>query len=186
MKKILMILILTAVCLFTAACGETDTGVNETTAADTEKESETVVSGETEKSEDNADTVGGWVFTLEDGTSITLGGAFPELGEPLSYAEAVSCIHPGMDKVYTYDGFSVTTSPDAGGNDYVSEFALISDSAVLDNGIKIGALKDVVISVFGDGYTDQFGVMQYEFGDTVISAVIEADAIISFVAAVTK
>lgn len=179
MKKTL-ILLLSAMTLFASvSCGgntETSDSLKETHSSQISE------SLSADFSDDGSASEGAYVCEFESGTVIALGKALPELGEYLSYAEAASCIHPGMDKVYTYDGFTVTTSPDADGNDLVSEIALESDTVSLKNGIKIGCDKSVVVSVFGENYTENFGVMKYESAETVISAVLDdSSAVVSFV-----
>lgn len=180
MKKALLIFLLILTVFAAGACKNTSNDSGNDKLTSSSQSSEAVPENTSEDSSASSDGV--FVCEFETGEAVTLGKALPELGEYLSYAEAASCIHPGTDKVYSYEGFTVTTSPDADGNDLVSEIALVSDAAVLKNGIKIGCDKSVVVAAFGDDFTEDFGVMKYEFDNAVISAVLDdSSAVASFV-----
>ncbi len=182
MKKALLILLLSASLTFAVSCDD-NSAESKTPEDTTVAVSDTVTSADAEN-DGSADIL---TVEFEDGKTITLGKAIPDLGEPLDYAEATSCIHPGMDKIYTFDGFSVTTSPDANGNDLVSEISLISDAASFKNGIKIGCDKSVVTAAYGDEYTESFGAMNYTTDKGIITAVIdENSALFSFSIAIIQ
>ncbi len=172
MKKTFLILVLALCLVFAVSCGDNgnEGDENNTTVAD---------KGDPSSENNQNITTDLTVCEFANGKKVTLGKRMPDLGDYLNYAEATSCIHPGMDKIYTFDGFTVTTSPDANGNDLVSEVALLSDAAVLKNGIKIGCDKSAVTSVYGDGYTEDFGVMRYESNGTVISAVLDENSVVT-------
>ena len=189
MKKTLLILLM-ALCLSLAvSCNDTNNGAahndsvttTEITSGVTGTESVSE-SAEITEADDKNDNGSVFMCKFENGTEIAISKALPALGEYLDYAEATSCIHPGMDKVYTYNGFTVTTSPDANGNDLVSEVALISDTAVLAGGISIGCDKSVIEDVYGNDYTEEFGVMKYEKDGVIISVVLDnSSKVTSFV-----
>ena len=127
--------------------------------------------------------VGGYVCELDNGMVIELGavaeGVLDALGAPQNVAEAPSCIHEGMDRIYSFNGFSVTTSPDGKGADRVQEVALTSDAVLLKNGISIGSSLDAVKAAFGSDCTEQFGVLQYITDHAKISIVLDDDSCVS-------
>ena len=112
----------------------------------------------------------GKTVAFEGGLSVTLGGeARTELekcGEALSVTEAPSCIYDGVDRVCAYDGYTVTTSSDSEGNDTVSSVEIVSSDASLAGGVTAGSDIADVISVYGDDYTESFGLYTFE-GDGV-------------------
>lgn len=187
MKKVLLAMLLISAVLVSCGGDNGDpavTGTTTDTASVTDSGTDAVTESETAADETETDS---FVCELDNGVTVILGGDLPDLGDPVNYAEAASCVHPGMDKVYTYDGFTVTTSPDADGNDFVSEVSLISDKVSLNGGIKLGAAKDTVISVLGDDYTEQFGVMTYHRNDVTLSVVLDDNSnVLSFTAAVVQ
>ncbi|MBE6613297.1 MAG: hypothetical protein E7632_12485, partial [Ruminococcaceae bacterium] len=149
MKKFLAILLAALMAFTMAACGGA--------ASD-----DTDAAGNDAASAQNHATC---TVTLDSGAVIVIGGAandtVSKLGDHIDYMEAPSCVHEGSDKVYTYDGYTVTTSPDAAGNEYVAELALTSDVVALDNGVYIGCTLDEVKAAFGDSFEESFGVCKF-------------------------
>lgn len=93
------------------------------------------------------------------------------------YMEAVSCVHEGFDKVYTFTGFTVSTSPAADGSEYITELSLLSDEVQLENGIMIGSTSDEVTSAFGRDFTEKFGVRVYELSGVKLSIIFTDDLV---------
>ena len=170
--------------------GETNTVDTDEPAAETPPETtdgEIPDDKENEATETNAPvTQTAYVCVFEDGTAIEIGVAadavVASLGTPLNVAEAPSCIHEGTDRIYSYNGFTLTTSPDADGTNRVHEVALTSDAVGLEGGMYIGAPLDAVTAALGNDYTEQFGVLQYLVGNAKISVVLDEDSCISSMA----
>lgn len=99
------------------------------------------------------------------------------LGEPQSYFEAASCAFEGLDKTYTYGGFQVLTRPD-GDKDYVNSILLTDDSVTTPEGLYIGASKEDVTAVYGEGESLGSGIM-YTKENVTLSFILENDAVIS-------
>ena len=128
-------------------------------------------------------TVGKDTFSfVTNGTEITVNENMAEvlvaLGECQSYFEAESCAFDGLDKTYTYAGFVITTRPD-GEQDFVNSIRLTDDSATTQEGVYIGSTADQVRAVYGDAEDDQEGALNYTNGDTMLSFILEDDAVIS-------
>lgn len=194
MKKTWLILILSALLLVTCACGndtpdtpDMQDGSDEdrvVDTVDTDDEANPPISGETD--EPVADAA--YTLEFEDGKAFRLGevagDAVSTLGEQLAYAEAPSCIHPGMDKIYTFDGFDLTTSPDAEGRDCIYEVAITSDAVAIKGGLTIGSSRDTMESTFGTDYTEQFGVVRYVLDEISVSVILDGDYVTSIVVTV--
>ena len=122
-----------------------------------------------------------YTVTLDSGAVIKIGDdadpVISALGTHLDLMEAPSCVHEGTDRVYMYDGYTVTTSPRADGSQYVAEITLTSDVVALDNGVYIGCSVDELTAAFGDDYKDSFGVYTYTLEGATVSAVIDGDAV---------
>ncbi len=118
---------------------------------------------------------------LDTGVSVTVGApasaVLPGLGEHLDLMEAPSCVHEGTDRVYTYDGYTVTTAPGADGVDYVTQLSLTSDAAAFDNGIMIGSAADDVTAAYGDKFEESFGVRTYTLGGVKLVFVLADGAV---------
>ncbi len=121
--------------------------------------------------------------SFESGLKIKLGSpaddAIAACGEPVDLFEAPSCINEGTDRNYTYNGYLVSTSPDADGNQFVASVELLTSDAVLENGISIGSPIADALGAFGDGYEESFGVYTYDLGEYTISITAEAEAVIA-------
>lgn len=180
MKRILSIVLIITFLFVLVSCGNTEKNDSkETTSSDT-----TVVDATEDTTVKEDDAKAAFVCKLSNGSEIVIGAALPELGDYIDYSEAPSCVHEGMDKVYTYNGYSVTTSPDAKGNEYVSEVAILSDTVSMNDGITIGVSKDTIVSALGDEFTEAFGVMTYETKNATVSVILdESSNVMSFVVA---
>ncbi|MBQ7714680.1 MAG: hypothetical protein IJT70_02295 [Clostridia bacterium] len=189
MKRIISIILaalLIAACAFCIyGCGSEDTKPAETDAApQTMAAPETQTAPDTtEEAELSSAPADDMTVSLDSGIKVKLGGAADEeiakCGEPVDVYEAPSCIYDGNDCNYTFNGYLVTTSPDADGNEYVASVELITADAVLENGITIGSSLSDALAAFGDGYEESFGVYTYDFGEYTVSITAEADAIIA-------
>lgn len=100
------------------------------------------------------------------GTALRVGAPADEvigaLGAYKEKLEAPSCVHPGNDVLYYYDGYTVMTSPDASGRNMVSGFEIGTSAAKLANGITVGSTADEVKAAFGSAYTEAFGLIVYD------------------------
>lgn len=103
---------------------------------------------------------------FEGGSKIAIGVAaddvIPALGQYRDKSEAPSCVHPGNDVLYYYDGYTVMTSPDASGRNIVAGVEINTAAVKLANGIAVGSTADAVKAAFGGGYTDVFGLINYD------------------------
>ena len=148
MKKTGLCLILAAALLF-ASCGSdapADSGASQTVSEPAGNPVEPAGSGGAQTNgpaEDVKESREVWTMNLDNGTSIPVGGEAAEvlasLGDPTDLMEAPSCIREGFDRVYTYGGsFTLTTAPDEGGADIVTEVTLLSDAvAIVENGVTV-------------------------------------------------
>lgn len=82
-----------------------------------------------------------------------------KLGDDYEYSESISCAYDGLDKIYTYDNFSIYTYPQ-GDQDYVLEVEVLGGSYTTGKGIKIGSSRAEVIKVYGDKYLED-GILLY-------------------------
>ena len=100
------------------------------------------------------------------------------LGEPMDYFEAPSCAFQGLDKIYYYNGFDLSTYPGADG-DYISAIEFTDDSVSTKEGIFIGKTKDEVIKTYGKDFTEESGSLAYIKGKTKLTFLIENNAVTS-------
>lgn len=135
-KKLLAIGLITAAIL--TGCGGKTTNAPSTPAA----QNTTASTPATEK----------FGFSVNGGV-IVPGEEFTDkakLGEPESYFEGDSCYFEGLDKVYYYDGYTVSLYPDKG-TDKVLQIEIKGAQYANAKGIKVGSSLDEVKKAYGDG-----------------------------------
>ena len=98
------------------------------------------------------------------------------LGEPQSYFEAASCAFEGLDKTYTYPGFSITTRPE-GDKDYVNSILLTDDSITTPEGVYIGSTRADVTAAYGD--SDGEAALSYTKGSATLTFILDGDTVLS-------
>ncbi len=178
MERKLIILAGLVVCLALGACGR-----NTNPTSDPANTTDASALHTTDSAQDTRPPVAAeaYLCELDNGLSVRMGAeasaAIAALGDCIDYAEAPSCVHEGFDKVYTYNGFTVSTSPDANGREYVSEFSIQSDAVAFFNGVTIGSFADDVTEAFGADFEEQFGVRKYQLQNAVLTLAFDGDTV---------
>ncbi len=109
-----------------------------------------------------ASSSNGFVFKNAAGVEIAIGASaedtIQKLGAYQSMSESASCGGlPGNDRVYTYAGYRVKTTPAEGG-DIVCQIELVDDSVKTPEGVYIGMSSEDVKSVMsGKGTAETVG-----------------------------
>ncbi len=177
MKKIITLLLSLSLLTSLTACGGTSDSGNDTDEA----AGETTADNVSDINDKNTGTT--YEISLSNGLTVIIGGNAEDFvnaaGEALEYSEAPSCIHDGYDKVYIFDGYSVTTSPDANGNQYVANLTLTSDVVLFDNGLSIGSGAAELDELFGTEYEEQFGIRTYTLDAATVAVIVDGDIVTS-------
>lgn len=93
-------------------------------------------------------------FTVPGGsTKLVPGDKFDNVGETVSYSEGASCYYDGMDKVFGYNGYTVTTYPAASG-DYISDIYITGKNIKTEAGIGVGSTADELTKAYGNNYVE--------------------------------
>ena len=201
MKKTLSLLLLAALTASMLSCGNDsttsdttdsisgtpDTAVTE--AAVIGDETATVTEVQTEAPAQNTPAVDGYTCVFDNGISVKLGSpaadALAVLGDYSDMMEAPSCVHEGFDRVYTYAGlYTVLTSPDASGAEYIAEISLLSDLVALDVSgtyLMIGSAESDIKAAFGDPAEDAFGVQKYNLDGANLTVTVDGGVVSGFV-----
>ena len=201
MKKTLALLLLAALTASMLSCGNDsttpdttdsvsgtpDTAVTE--AAVIGDETAAVTEAQTEAPVQNTPAVDGYTCVFDNGISVKLGSpaadALAVLGDYSDMMEAPSCVHEGFDRVYTYAGlYTVLTSPDASGAEYIGEISLLSDLVALDVSgtyLMIGSAESDIKAAFGDPAEDAFGVQKYNLAGANLTVTVDGGVVSGFV-----
>ena len=100
------------------------------------------------------------------------------LGEPKSYFEAPSCAFNGLDKTYTWSGFTVTTRPETAG-DLISSILLTDDSVTTAEGAYIGMSGSQITSLYGTPSEETSTLLAYRRGGMCLQFVLRDGNVIS-------
>ena len=106
------------------------------------------------------------------------------LGEPLHYYEVKSCAFEGMDKIYTYTSFEISTYPN-GNDDLVSYIYFKDDTITTEEGAYLGMAKADVLAMYGDGYVENAGVYVYTKGGMELRFIFDGETLASIEYATT-
>lgn len=82
-----------------------------------------------------------------------------KLGDGYTYSESISCAYDGLDKIYSYEEFSIYTYPQ-GEQDYVLEVEVLGGSHQTAKGIKIGSSRDEILAAYGEDCIEE-GILLY-------------------------
>lgn len=124
----------------------------------------------------------GYVFTAPNGGTVAMGddmaAVLKALGEAQTYFEAPSCAFEGLDKTYTYSGFTILTRPD-GDRDLVNSILLTDDSAATPEGVFIGSSAQDVAATYGEPAQQTDTMLGYVKGGTALNFILEDGRVIS-------
>ena len=118
-------------------------------------------------------------------TMITMGAESKDvikaLGNPVKPVfEQESCAYQGKDKVYTYEGFELSTYP-ADGKEYISSVYIPDKSSIATpEGIKIGSTAKEVVDIYGKEYDKEeakFGTYCYTSDSAVLKIYTAKDKV---------
>jgi len=101
-----------------------------------------------------------------------------DLGEPLHYYEVKSCAFEGMDKIYTYTSFEISTYPN-GANDLVSSIYFKDDTVTTEEGAYLGMAKSDVLALYGSNYTESAGTYVYSKGGMELHFIFDGETLAS-------
>lgn len=156
MKNFKVLALLLACVMSFAACGSADDGKG---GNDVPEQSGSKTTGADVQEKEEA----GFVFVYGD-TEIQMGHLMSEyldaLGEPIKYFESASCAFDGLDKMYSYNSFQITTYP-VEDKDYVGSILFLDDMVETKEGVSLFETKADMIAAYGENYVDENGVLVY-------------------------
>ena len=179
-KKLSSLLLVTMLIL--AGCGGNDASSDNIEnnnsgnagAADTQISTEANV---TENDTEAAPALSGYVFS-HNGVDFTVdmeaNGVITALGEPASYYEVPSCAFEGMEKIYDYTSFEITTY-EVEDVDYIANIYLKDDLVETPEGISLYMTSADLTEAYGDNYTVAEGQYVYAKDNTKLIVIVNPD-----------
>lgn len=90
------------------------------------------------------------------------------LGKAVNFYEAQSCKHQGKEKVFTYEGFELSTYP-SGNADYVKSIWFLGEETQTPEGIHIGSSIEDMVNAYGEDYTEKQGRYSYTSEEVILT-----------------
>lgn len=100
------------------------------------------------------------------------------LGEPQDKYEAESCAFQGMDRTYTYPGYTVDTYEN-NGVETILYVTFKDDTVSTAEGLSIGETIDKAKELYGDGGTDSGSSITYTKGASTLTILYGGDGAIT-------
>jgi len=167
MKKLILVLVAMLLLVGCSSKGKTDLDAEPEKGLDTTSEAETKEVGFSFKNND---------VTIN--MNVPAKETIDALGEPMDYFEAASCAFQGLDKIYYYSGFELSTYPNKD-VDYISSVTFSDDSVSTIEGICLGSKLEDVLAAYGDDYKEELGLYTYTLGKTNLTFLIEDNLVAS-------
>ena len=99
-----------------------------------------------------------------------------ELGKAENYYEAQSCEHQGKEKVFTYEGFELSTYP-SGDGDHIKSVWFLSEDTKTPEGIHIGSTIQEMERAYGSSYVEEKGSYIYTSEDSILTFYTKKDLV---------
>lgn len=183
MKKIIAIALAAVLLLALTACGGSEPAA--TTAAPTTAAPAAQVVPEAQivggdKEADSSDIIvedGTFSFTFE-GVELIPGQAFDAsaLPAPAATSTIPSCAFSGTDNVYTYDTIEIIAY-DEGNGEHLYSVYLLDPNTATNEGLMLGDSVEQMVSIYGDGYTNNGSEYAYYRGETILVVLAKNDVI---------
>ncbi len=89
--------------------------------------------------------------------------------------EVDSCAYQGKDRLYTYDGFELTTNQ-TGGSEKIASLLIRGKDIATPEGLKIGASEAEITKLYGSA-VPEFGIYRYQKGNAELSVYTTAGVV---------
>lgn len=121
----------------------------------------------------------GYVFKTDKG-EVSIGEDVEEakkaLGDPLTVNEAPSCAFGDLDKIWTYNDFTLYSYQEEG-VDYIYDIVITSDAVSTAEGICIGQTSDDVMEAYGQGDEQDDTRIVYKKNDMKLMFIIDSGTV---------
>lgn len=177
LKKICSLLFVTMLIL--AGCGSNNASTDNA-ASNNNSSADTQISTEANAPENNteaAPTLSGYVFShnsVDFTVDMEADAVITALGEPTSYYEVPSCAFEGMEKIYDYSSFEITTY-ETEDVDYIANIYLKDDLVETPEGISLYMTSADLTEAYGDDYTVAEGQYVFTKDNTKLIVIVNSD-----------
>lgn len=180
LKKVSSLLLVTMLIL--AGCGGSDASSDNAASSNSgnTENASTQISTEADITENNteaAPALSGYVFSYNDVDFTVDMEAAPviiALGPPASHYEVPSCAFEGMERIYDYTSFEITTY-EVDDVDYIANIYLKDDLVSTPEGISLFMTSADLVEAYGEDYTASEGQYVFTKDNTKLIVIVNSD-----------
>lgn len=161
--------------LLLAGCGKEETPGKVEDGNTNQQDSTNNEANNEDQSDSQNQTQDGFAFEYNGVTiplNVEAAPILDKLGDPMESFEAPSCAFQGLDKIFYFSGFELSTYPNEG-VDYISAVDIVDDSVSTVEGISIGSTLEDIKAAYGEDYTEESGLYTYTKGETKLTILVE-------------
>ena len=99
-------------------------------------------------------------------------------GQEKEYSEIISCAYEGLDRIYKYENYEITTY-ERDGKERIQSIYLLNDMAKTEEDVKITDSYNKMIEKYSDNYVREENMYTYIQGKTALKFIVENNIITS-------
>lgn len=99
-------------------------------------------------------------------------------GHEKEYSEIISCAYEGLDRIYKYENYEITTY-ERDGKERIQSIYLLNDMVKTEEDVKITDSYNKMIEKYSDNYVREENMYTYIQGKTALKFIIENNIITS-------
>lgn len=99
-------------------------------------------------------------------------------GQEKEYSEIISCAYEGLDRIYKYENYEITTY-ERDGKERIQSIYLLNDMVKTEEDVKITDSYNKMIEKYSDNYVREENMYTYIQGKTALKFIIENNIITS-------
>lgn len=99
-------------------------------------------------------------------------------GQEKEYSEIISCAYEGLDRIYKYENYEITTY-ERDGKERIQSIYLLNDMVKTEEDVKITDSYNKMIEKYSDNYAREENMYTYIQGKTALKFIIENNIITS-------
>lgn len=129
---------------------------------------------------DEVNNIQEYVFCNNNNNKIKIDDEFSreKYGQEKEYSEIISCAYEGLDRIYKYENYEITTY-ERDGKERIQSIYLLNDMVKTEEDVKITDSYNKMIDKYSDNYVREENMYTYIQGKTALKFIIENNIITS-------
>lgn len=129
---------------------------------------------------DEVNNIQEYVFCNNNNNKIKIDDEFSreKYGQEKEYSEIISCAYEGLDRIYKYENYEITTY-ERDGKERIQSIYLLNDMVKTEEDVKITDSYNKMIEKYSNNYVREENMYTYIQGKTALKFIIENNIITS-------